>query len=125
MVRSQTLSLKEEAFVEAARAIGVSNFRIIITHILPNVIPLVLANAVLAIVGAIISEAGLSFLGLGDPMHQSWGMVLHYAQTCGGFLRGAWWWIITPGLCITLVGLGFTFIGYSLDEIFNPRLRRR
>ncbi len=125
IVRSQTLSLKEEAFVEAARSIGAGHIRIIVSHILPNVLPIILANTVLMIVGAIISEAGLSFLGLGDPTHQSWGMILYYAQVAGGFIRGAWWWIVTPGVCITLVGVSLTFIGYALDEIVNPRLRQR
>lgn len=124
-VRSQVLSLKESVFVEALRAVGLTDFRIIFYHILPNVIPLVFANMVLGIVAAILSEAGLSFLGLGDPTHQSWGMILYYAQTFGGFVRGAWWWILPPGICITLVAVSFIFIGQALDEVLSPRLRQR
>lgn len=124
-VRSQVLSLKESVFIEALRAVGLRDIRIIFFHILPNVIPLVFANMVLGIVAAILSEAGLSFLGLGDPTHQSWGMILYYAQTFGGFVRGAWWWILPPGVCITLVGASFIFIGQALDEVLSPRLRQR
>lgn len=124
-VRSQVLSLKESVFVEALRAVGLTDIRIIFYHILPNVIPLVFANMVLGIVAAIISEAGLSFLGLGDPTHQSWGIILYYAQTFGGFVRGAWWWILPPGICITLVAISFIFIGQALDEVLSPRLRQR
>lgn len=124
-VRSQVLSLKESVFVEALRAVGLTDFRIIFYHILPNVIPLVFANMVLGIVAAILSEAGLSFLGLGDPTHQSWGMILYYAQTFGGFVRGAWWWILPPGISITLVAASFIFIGQALDEVLSPRLRQR
>ena len=76
-----------------------------------------------------MSEASLSFLGLGDPSQKSWGMMLHYAQTAGGWWANAgypaWWWIIPPGLCIALVVLSFMLIGQALEEVFNPRLRRR
>jgi len=124
IIRSQVLSLKERAYVDASRAIGAGSTHIITKHILPNAVPLILANAVLRVVSAILSEAGLSFLGLGDPTAISWGTILHYAQFCGGFSRGAWWWIIPPGLLIGLVAISFTLIGYSLEEVFGPRLRR-
>ena len=93
-------------------------------QILPNTIPLILATAILRIVNGILAEVGLSFLGLGDPTSMSWGMVLHYAQTCGGFSRGAGWWIVPPGLFIGFVAVSFTLIGYSLEEVFSPKLRR-
>lgn len=125
VIRSQVLMIKEYPYIEASKAAGAGSFRIIYDHILPNVVGLILPQAVLSVVGAILGEAGLSFLGLGDPTHVSWGMLLYYAQAYGAFLRRAWWWIIPPGLCITLVGLGFTFVGYALSDIFNPRLRRR
>jgi peptide/nickel transport system permease protein len=124
IVRSQILSLKERAYVDSARAIGAGNVHIITKHILPNTIPIILASTILRIVNAILAEAGLSFLGLGDPTAISWGMVLHYAQSCGGFSRGAWWWIIPPGLLIGLVAVSFTLIGYSLEAVFSPQLRR-
>jgi peptide/nickel transport system permease protein len=125
VIRSQVLMIKEYPYIEASKATGAGSFRIIYDHIMPNVVGLILPQAVLSVVGAILGEAGLSFLGLGDPTHVSWGMLLFYAQAYGAFLRRAWWWIIPPGLCITLVGLGFTFVGYALNDVFNPRLRRR
>jgi len=124
VIRSQVLMIKEYPYIDASKAAGAGSFRIIFDHILPNIISLMLPQAILSVVGAILGEAGLSFLGLGDPTHVSWGMLLYYAEAYGAFLRKAWWWIIPPGLCITLVGLGFTFVGYALNDIFNPRLRR-
>lgn len=124
VVRSQTLALRELPFVESARAAGASDMRIMFTDLMPNLVGIIVPQAILSIVGAILGEAGLSFLGLGDPTTQSWGLMLYYAQSYGAFLRSAWWWIIPPGLCITLVGIGFTFVGYALNDIFNPRLRR-
>jgi peptide/nickel transport system permease protein len=94
-------------------------------HILPNVIPLIFANTVLVAAVAIISETTLSFLGMGDPTRVSWGMMLHYAFETGATTLGAWWWLIPPGLCVVFVVLAFTYVGYALDEVLNPRLRRR
>jgi len=125
LVRSQTLTLRERPYVEAARSMGITNLSIVFTVIFPNMFPLVLANTVLDIMGAILSEAGLSFLGLGDPTHKSWGMMLYYAQQRNAFFQHLWYWIAFPGLCITLIGLGFALVGMTLDEVANPRLRRR
>ncbi|KUO51318.1 MAG: ABC transporter permease [Desulfitibacter sp. BRH_c19] len=125
IIRSQTLSVKERPYVERARAIGSGDLHIMSNHILPNVFPLIFANTVLVAAIAIISETTLSFLGMGDATHISWGMMLHYAFETGATTLGAWWWIIPPGLCVVLVVLSFTFVGYALDEVFNPRLRRR
>jgi len=125
VVRSQVLSLKERPFIESVRAIGAGDDRIIFLHILPNVFPLIVAQMVLRIGSAIIMEASLSFLGLGDPINISWGMILHWAFSCGALSGNYWWYLIPPGICITLVALGFTFVGYALDQIVNPRIRRR
>ncbi len=125
MVRSQTLSLKERPFTEASRAIGSTDLHTIRRHIVPNVFPLVFANGMLAIVDAILSEAGLSFLGFGDPSAPSWGMVLYFANTAGATVNGFWWYIVPPGICIMLLVMGFAFVSYSTDQILNPRLRRR
>jgi len=125
MVRAQTLSLKERPFVEAAKAIGAKDFRIIFHHILPNTLPVIFANAILGVVDAILAEAGISFLGYGDPFHLSWGMILNYAQKAGALVTGRYWYIISPGLCITLLTAGFAFVSYGLDQVLNPRLRRR
>jgi len=123
--RSQVLSLKERTFVEASRALGASNKRIIFRQILPNVMPLVFATLVLSIPVAILTESALSFLGLGDPRISSWGRILYNAYSFGGFSKLAWWWILPPGLAITILSLSFVFIGHALDELLNPRLRKR
>jgi len=125
IIRSQTLSVKERPYVERARAIGSSDAHIMFYHILPNVFPLIYANTVLVAAIAILSETTLSFLGMGDPTRISWGMMLHYAYETGAVIHRAWWWLLPPGICVVLVVLGFTFIGYALDEVLNPKLRRR
>jgi len=125
IVRSQVLSLRERAFVMRARSIGASRVRVIMRRILPNVAPLIFANAVLVIAGSILAEATLAFLGLGDPVHVSWGTMLHFAFVSGAVGRGAWWYFMPPGIGILLVVLGFTLAGHTLDRILNPRLRER
>ncbi len=125
VIRSQVLVVKELPYVEAAKAVGCSDFYIIFKHILPNVTPLLFANMILQVSNAILAEAALSFLGLGDPHHTSWGMILHYAHGSGALAAGYWWYVLPPGICILLLVLAFVFIGYALDEIVNPRLRRR
>lgn len=122
-VRSQVLSLKERPFVEAAKAVGSGRLHIITTHILPNVMSLVYVTLAMSVPSAIISEAALSWLGLFDPSVISWGRMLHEAQINEGIER--LWWIIPPGISIALVSLSFILLGYALDEILNPRLRRR
>jgi peptide/nickel transport system permease protein len=125
MIRSQTLSIKQRGFVEAVRVLGATSPRLIFRHILPNVAPLALANVILVTVDAILSEAGLSFLGFGDPFRPSWGMMLRLAFQAGAVVNGLWWYIVPPGLCVMLLVLGFSFISYSMDQILNPRLRRK
>ena len=125
IVRSQVLSLKERPFIESVKAIGAGDLRILGNHLFPNVLPLIISQMVIRIGSSILSEASLSFLGLGDPMHMSWGMILHWAFSVGALSQNYWWYIISPGICITLVALGFTFIGYALDQIVNPRMRKR
>ncbi len=125
IVRSQVITIKERTFIERARAIGASEAHIIRKHVLPNVIPLMFANTILIIAVAILTESTLAFLGLGDPLVLSWGSMLHYSFTSLAMSNGAWWYFVPPGLCIALVVLGFTFLGYAMDEILNPKLRRR
>jgi peptide/nickel transport system permease protein len=125
LVRSLVISIKERTFIERARAIGAGDFHIINKHVLPNVIPLMFANTILIIAVAILTESTLAFLGLGDPLVISWGSMLHYAFTSLAMSNGAWWYFVPPGLCIALVVLGFTFFGYAMDEILNPKLRKR
>jgi peptide/nickel transport system permease protein len=125
IVRSQVLTIRERVFVERIRALGATDWRIATVHILPNVLPLIFANTVLVIAGSILAEATLAFLGLGDPTHTSWGTMLHAAFTNGATSRGAWWYLLPPGIGIVVVVLAFTLIGYTLDRILNPRLRNR
>jgi peptide/nickel transport system permease protein len=123
IVRAQVLTLRERAFVERARAIGAGDGYIIRTHILPNTMPLIFANTVLIVAVAILSEAALAFLGLGDPTHISWGTMLENAFSAGAPSAGAWWYVVPPGLCITLVVLAVSLLGYLFEEHVNPRLR--
>ncbi len=125
LVRSQTLSLRERVFVESAKASGASDAYVMLIHILPNVLPLVFAGMVLRIPAAILTEASLSFLGLGDPRVATWGRMLHNARGFGAFTTLAWWWLVPPGLAITFLSLAFVFIGNTVNEILNPRYRER
>lgn len=123
ITRSLTLSIKERPFIQRGKAFGYSDFRIIIFHILPNVIPLVFANAILLMGTAIYFEVTISFLGFGDPTHISWGMILHYAFVSPAIFLGAYWYVIPPGIAIAITVLSFSLVGQALDEILNPRLR--
>jgi peptide/nickel transport system permease protein len=124
VIRAQALSLRERPFVDAARVSGASDIRLIFLHIAPNVLPFSFLYMSLTVAGAIITEAALSFIGLGDPTVVSWGNILSNVITQGGALI-YWWWLLPPGLCITLLSLGFYLLGRGFDEIINPRLRRR
>jgi peptide/nickel transport system permease protein len=125
IVRAQVLTLKERAFVERARALGASDAYIIRTHILPNTAPLIFANTVLIVAVAILSEAALAFLGLGDPTKISWGTMLENAFSAGAPSAGAWWYVVPPGLCITVLVLAVALLGYQFEELVNPRLQER
>lgn len=125
IVRAQTLSLKERTFVEAAKSSGAGSGYIMLSHILPNTVPLIFANLVLRIPSAILTEASLSFLGLGDPRVPTWGRILQNSRQFGGFTKMAWWWLLPPGLALTFLSLAFVFIGNSVNEILNPRHRER
>jgi peptide/nickel transport system permease protein len=124
VIRAQVLSVRSLDYVEAALAMGSRPGRVMVRHVLPAVMPLALAQFILAASSAILIEASLSFLGLGDPTAKSWGAVLYYAQVRNAFLSGAWlWWVLPPGFLITAATLGFAFTGYSLEEVFNPKIR--
>ena len=122
LVRSQVLSIKERQFVLRARAIGAGGGRIILRHILPQVLPLIIAQAVLDISVSILAESSLAFLGLGDPTLISWGMMLNFAFE-RAISRQAWWFLLPPGFAIVWISLALILIGNTLDEIVNPRLR--
>jgi peptide/nickel transport system permease protein len=125
IVRAEVLSLKQRTFIERSRALGASNWRIITRDIVPNVAPLVLANAVIYVSLAILTESTLSYLGLGDPNRFSWGRMLDNAQGAGAMTSGAYAYFLPPGICITLAVLGFSLVGNSIEPLFDPRLRGR
>ena len=124
LVRSQTLSVRERKYVMRARAIGAGDAHILRRHILPAVLPLMLANMVLVISLAILAESTLAFLGLGDATVISWGQMLNYAFGRGAVSAGAWWALLPPGFAIVWVVLGTTLFGTALEEALNPRLKR-
>ncbi len=125
MVRASVLSIKERQFIERARSIGASDLAIIRRHVMPNAFPLVFANTILTVAISILSEATLSFLGLRPVNTVTWGTMLSRASEEDAFHIGLQGWIVVPGLCIVIVVLGFTLLGYALDDIMNPKLRHR
>ncbi|MES0362465.1 MAG: ABC transporter permease [Desulfobacteria bacterium] len=122
-VRAEFLSLREQDFVTAARALGVSNFRIIFRHMIPNAMAPVLVSATIGIATAILTEAGLSFLGFGvPPPHATWGGILSDGKR---FIFDAPWLTFAPGFAILIVVLSFNLFGEGLRDILNPKLRER
>ena len=122
--RSMSLQIKTRQYVEAARIMGQKDSKIIFRHMIPQLLPYAFASIAISVPAAITTEAGLSFLGLGDPSFPTWGQILHDANTYGAAAQGFWWWIIPPGLLIAITGLAFVFIGNALDAIVNPKLKR-
>ena len=122
--RSLALQIKSLQYIEAAKLMGQSDTRIIFKHIIPQLLPLTFASIAIAVPAAILGEAALSFLGLGDPTIPTWGQILHDAHSAGAMSRGLWWWIVPPGLMIAITGLAFVLIGNALDNIVNVRSRR-
>lgn len=126
VIRSLVLSQAGRDYVTAARALGAGDGRIVWRHVLPAVLSITFAEFVQLASRSILLETSLAFLGLGDPVQKSWGSVLFYAQARGAFLSGAWvWWVLPPGLLITAAVLGFALVGFDLERLSNPRLRRR
>lgn len=122
LIRSQVLTIKERQFVARARAIGAGHGHIIRKHILPQLMPLIVANTVLILSTAILIESGLAFLGLGDPTRPSWGTMLNFAFDRSAISNGAWWFYMPPGIAILWVSLGCILLGNVLEEMLNPRL---
>lgn len=125
VIRSQVLSLRERPFIEAAKASGAGTGYITMKHIFPNIVSLTYVNLALSVPAAIVGEAALSFLGLGPQTVVSWGQMLELAHNAASSAGLLWWWIIPPGLGIAILSLSFILMGYALDEMFNPRLRKR
>ena len=125
LVRAQTLSVRNLSYIERARVLGASDWKLITRHILPNVWPVIFANTVLTVSIAILSETTLAILGLGPADAISWGRIIEEAFNAGAMTNGYWWWMIPPGVAIVVVCLAFSMCGHALDEILNPKLRRR
>lgn len=125
VIRSEVITIKEQAMIDAAVSSGASDRRILLSHILPKVLPTTVLYSVFAIGWAILAEAGLSFLGLGDPDSLSWGQMLQYAYVSQALDRGMWWWIVAPGLCIAGVVISAYMIAQGIEELTNPKLRDR
>lgn len=123
VLRAQTLVLRNADFVAAAKVVGEPTWRIVIFEILPNMTSLVVSSWIGAVLYAVLTEAALEFIGLGNPNMVTWGTMLFWAQNNAALLTKAWWTFIPPGVCIALVGFSLTLINYGIDEITNPRLR--
>lgn len=124
VIRSQVLALSRRDYVLAAQAVGAPDRHIVLRHLLPQVTLLVVGQFVEATSAAILLEAALSFLGLGDPLQKSWGGILYWAQVRGAFLTPAWlWWVLPPGLLIVAASLGFALVGFAVEHKLNPRLK--
>jgi peptide/nickel transport system permease protein len=121
LVRAQTLSVEARPYLERARVLGGGHWHQMSRHVLPNVMPLVLANTTLTVAIAILSETTLSFLGLGDPFRVSWGSMLDDAFAAGAISSGAWWYLLPPGMCVVIVVLAFTLVGRALENVLDPR----
>ncbi len=123
LIRAQVLSVKERLYVDRSRALGAGHWHLVSRHILPNVMPLIFANLTLTVPIAILSESTLSFLGLGDPLRISWGVILQNAFQSDAVSLHAWWYYLAPGLGIIFVALAFTMCGRALEEVLDPRLK--
>ncbi|MFF2850527.1 ABC transporter permease [Streptomyces sp. NPDC058001] len=122
LVRAQTLAVESRPYIERAKALGGGHGHIMSRHVLPNVMPLVLAQTTLGISSAILAEATLAFLGLGDPTVTSWGGLLQDAREAGAVSSGHWWYLVPPGLGIAAVALSFTLCGRAVESVLNPKL---
>lgn len=124
-LRSQVLSLKDMDYIKSSVVMGENSFHIMFSDITPNMLSLIVAHFFGATIGAILGEAGLEFLGLGNMSAISWGTILYWAQTNGALTFGLWEWAAVPGLLIALLGMSFALMNFAVDEITNPRLRKR
>lgn len=125
LVRAQALSVEARPYIERSKALGAGHMHIMVRHVLPSVMPVILAQATLTVSNAIILEATLAFLGLGDPTKVSWGTSLQLANQIGAVSAGYWWILLPPGIAIFVVSLAFTLCGRALEGVLNPRLHER
>jgi peptide/nickel transport system permease protein len=123
LLRAQVKSIRERVYVQRARALGAGNTRLLFRHVLPQVMPLLIANTVLFVAYAIFAETFITFLGLGDPSLVSWGRLIQNAFTDDAILNNAWWAIVPPGVAVVIVVVACTMVGQAMEDAFNPRLR--
>jgi len=123
VTRSETLSMRQRDFVKSAEMLGEPGWRIMVFEIFPNLISIVGINFIGSVIFAVITEATLEFLGLGDPNTVSWGIMLYNAQNSAALSVGAWWDLLSPCVALALLGLSLALINFAIDEIANPRLR--
>lgn len=123
VVRSKTLQVREMSFVESSKCLGFKNVHIIFSDVLPNIIHVVLPKFMITVATAMISEASLSFLGLGDPTLKSWGMMINFAFIKGGFINQMWWWYFPPGICIAVVVLSIVLLSFGYEQRQETVLR--
>ncbi len=123
LIRAQVITVRERIYVKRAKALGAKNWRIMNTHILPQVMPLIVANTVLMVATAVFAETYVAFLGLGNPSEISWGKLIQNSLEGDAVFHSAWWAIIPPGLCVTVVILACTMMGQAMEDSLNPRLK--
>lgn len=121
--RAIFLQVKESAYIEAARAYGSSDTRVIFKYLIPRMIPLLIPGLVSSVPAFVFLEASLAILGLGDPVLPTWGKIINDAQTNAALYKGLYYWVLEPAVLLMITGLGFAMLGFALDRIFNPRLR--
>lgn len=124
LVRSMVLGLSGSQEVEAARALGASSRHILVKHIFPHTAPYVFTQLIFFVPAIILAEAGLSFLGLGDPTLPTWGQILEDGFRTGAVFLGYWWWVVSPGLLIVITAMTFMLLALAMEPVVNPRLRR-
>ena len=122
LVRAQTLAVESRPYIERAKALGGGHWHVMSRHVLPNVMPLVLAQTTLMISSSVLAEATLAFLGVSDPTVLSWGGLLQDAREAGAVSSGNWWYLVPPGIAIAVVALAFTLCGRAVESVLNPRL---
>ena len=121
--RAMFIQVRESAYIEAAQAYGASNSRLIFSYLVPRIIPMIIPALVVAIPGFVFLEAALAVLGLGDPILPTWGKIISEARSNGALYQGLYYWVLEPSLLLMITGLSFSLLGFSLDRVFNPRLR--
>jgi peptide/nickel transport system permease protein len=123
VLRGLTLSLRDRDYIRAARVSGERTWRMVTVELLPNLSAFILSSFIFTVIFAILTQAGLAFIGLETGSTATWGNMLYFAQNAEALSSGAWWWFVPPGLCIALLGTALSLINFGLDEVINPRLK--